>query len=144
MLHAFRGGKDGVVPQGTLVFDQAGSLYGVTLGGGAYGDGTVFKLMRSGGIWKKSVLHQFKGGKDGNTDIWWRQWGLRKSVGAAGLRHGLQADPEWKGGMVRASGSSLRRQRGKQSPRTDSAGRGGQAVFDDKQQWQYQRPRSRV
>lgn len=67
VLHAFRGGKDGVVPQGTLVFDQAGSLYGVTLGGGAYGDGTVFKLMRSGGIWKKSVLHQFKGGKDGNT-----------------------------------------------------------------------------
>jgi uncharacterized repeat protein (TIGR03803 family) len=68
VLHAFSGGKDGYVPQGTLTFDQAGSLYGATLAGGAYGHGTVFKLTPgSGGKWKKGVLHQFRGGKDGSS-----------------------------------------------------------------------------
>ena len=60
------GGSDGYVPDGTLTFDQAGSLYGTTLEGGAYGYGTVFKLTPgSGGKWKKNVIHQFGGGPDG-------------------------------------------------------------------------------
>ena len=66
MLYNFRGGTDGVVPQGTLTFDRAGSLYGATLRGGAYGKGTIFKLtLGSDGKWTKDVLHQFRGGKDG-------------------------------------------------------------------------------
>ena len=68
VLHAFSGGKDGYVPQGTLTFDQAGSLYGATLAGGEYGHGTVFKLTpSSAGKWKKNVLHQFRGGTDGSS-----------------------------------------------------------------------------
>ncbi len=68
VLHAFSGGKDGYVPQGTLTFDQAGSLYGATLAGGAYGHGTIFRLTRgSDGKWKKNVLHQFRGGTDGSS-----------------------------------------------------------------------------
>ena len=66
VLYNFRGGTDGIVPQGTLTFDRAGSIYGATLAGGTYGNGTVFKLtLGSDGKWKKDVLHQFKGGNDG-------------------------------------------------------------------------------
>jgi uncharacterized repeat protein (TIGR03803 family) len=67
VLHSFSGGEDGAVAQGTLTFDQAGSLYGTTLQGGASGFGTVFKLTRgSDGTWTKSVVHQFQGGMDGS------------------------------------------------------------------------------
>jgi uncharacterized repeat protein (TIGR03803 family) len=68
VLHSFSWGKDGAVAEGTLTFDQAGGLYGATLAGGAYGHGTIFRLTRgSDGTWKKAVLHQFKGGKDGSS-----------------------------------------------------------------------------
>ena len=66
VLHSFKGGKDGAAAEGTLVFDPAGSLYGTTYTGGAYGNGAVFKLtLGSDGKWKKNVLHPFKGGKVG-------------------------------------------------------------------------------
>jgi uncharacterized repeat protein (TIGR03803 family) len=42
-LHAF-GGQDGFTPSGPLVADGAGNLYGTTYGGGAKGNGVVFKL----------------------------------------------------------------------------------------------------
>jgi uncharacterized repeat protein (TIGR03803 family) len=67
VLYNFRGGTDGIIPEGTLTFDRAGSLYGATLKGGAYGRGTIFKLtLGSDGKWTKYVLHQFRGGKDGS------------------------------------------------------------------------------
>src|SRR5271165_2267195 len=50
VLHYFTGGTDGWGPNGGLVLDQAGNLYGATLAGGNLGDcspygcGTVFKL----------------------------------------------------------------------------------------------------
>ncbi len=67
VLYNFRGGTDGTFPLGTLTFDRAGSLYGATLKGGAYGHGTIFKLtLGSDGKWTKYVLHQFRGGKDGS------------------------------------------------------------------------------
>jgi uncharacterized repeat protein (TIGR03803 family) len=66
VLYNFSGGEDGAVAQGTLAFDPAGRLYGTTLAGGTYGQGTVFKLtLGSDGKWVKHVLHQFKGGTDG-------------------------------------------------------------------------------
>ena len=37
---------DGANPQAGVIFDQKGTLYGTTAGGGAYGGGTVFKLTR--------------------------------------------------------------------------------------------------
>jgi uncharacterized repeat protein (TIGR03803 family) len=61
---------DGAEPNASLMFDQAGNLYGTTnLGGsGAFGFGTVFELMPSAdGSWKEKVLYQFTGGADGGA-----------------------------------------------------------------------------
>jgi uncharacterized repeat protein (TIGR03803 family) len=69
VLHQLRGSKDGANPGTThLVLDTTGSLYGTTGQGGAYGYGNVFKLTPNpDGSWTESVLHQFKGGKDGGS-----------------------------------------------------------------------------
>ena len=51
---------DGINPRAGLVFDAAGNLYGTTYNGGAYSDGTVFKLTpKAGGRWKKTLLYTF-------------------------------------------------------------------------------------
>lgn len=44
-----------------LIRDQAGNLYGTTLGDGVSGLGTVFKLTPSGGGWTYTDLHDFAG-----------------------------------------------------------------------------------
>jgi len=67
VLYNFTGGSDGMNPAlGDLIFDQAGNLYGTTTGGGAYGYGTVFELVRSQGGWTESVLYSFTGRSDGS------------------------------------------------------------------------------
>ena len=67
--------KDGFNPQGGLIFDKAGNLYGTTRFGGGYtnvncsfdgGCGTVFQLSpNSNGQWKESLLYVFQGLSDG-------------------------------------------------------------------------------
>jgi uncharacterized repeat protein (TIGR03803 family) len=52
-------GANGLVPEGSLIFDSAGNLYGTTTSGGAHGHGTVFELSNSGGTWSQSILHSF-------------------------------------------------------------------------------------
>jgi uncharacterized repeat protein (TIGR03803 family) len=54
---------DGTEPAGLLIQATDGGLYGTTLGGGANGYGTVFKITPSG---KLTTLHSFDG-TDGNT-----------------------------------------------------------------------------
>src|SRR5882672_4513191 len=45
VLHNFTTGTgDGFAPEGPLIFDKAGNLYGTTAGGGTFGWGTVFEL----------------------------------------------------------------------------------------------------
>ena len=72
VLHSFvDNGKDGAYPDGEVVFDSSGSLYGTTIFGGAYGSncncgGTVFKLAPGNdGKWTERVVHSFGNGKDG-------------------------------------------------------------------------------
>ena len=74
VLYTFTSSADGDAPQGNLVFDAEGNLYGATELGGdldcgqAGGCGTVFELKRptkSGGKWRFSVLHTFTGSPDG-------------------------------------------------------------------------------
>jgi uncharacterized repeat protein (TIGR03803 family) len=62
VLYSFTGGPDGGEPYGNLVMDATGILYGTTILYGAYGYGTVFKLVPSGA---ERVLHSFTGGADG-------------------------------------------------------------------------------
>jgi len=49
---------DAIVPSGTLAFDKRGNLYGTTGTGGAYGDGTVFRITPTG---DETVLYSFGG-----------------------------------------------------------------------------------
>ena len=66
-LYRFKGGKDGSLVYGSLVFDPAGNLYGTTYVGGADNYGTVFELSPHGnGGWTKSVLHSFNGNDGGS------------------------------------------------------------------------------
>jgi uncharacterized repeat protein (TIGR03803 family) len=60
VLHSFATGEDSRYPQGNLIFDAAGNLYGTTSGGEQDGSGTVFKLTpNSDGSWTESVLYAF-------------------------------------------------------------------------------------
>jgi uncharacterized repeat protein (TIGR03803 family) len=67
-LHTFLGGSDGSNPNGALVSDRKGNLYGTTAYGGIgecfneSGCGTVFMLKTNG---KKKILYAFTGGSDG-------------------------------------------------------------------------------
>jgi uncharacterized repeat protein (TIGR03803 family) len=71
VLHSFAGGgSDGANPEGGLIADSAGNLYGTTAGAGSgtgcgiYGCGTVFKLDTDG---TETVLYMFSGDTAGGT-----------------------------------------------------------------------------
>jgi uncharacterized repeat protein (TIGR03803 family) len=60
VLYSFLGQPDAQGPQGGLIFDGAGNLYGTTTSGGSNGGGTVFELMpQPDGTWVESVLYSF-------------------------------------------------------------------------------------
>jgi uncharacterized repeat protein (TIGR03803 family) len=66
---------DGTIPEGELIADEDGTLYGTTqFGGGACalyphsGCGTIFRLTppaTAGAAWTETVLYRFAGGRDG-------------------------------------------------------------------------------
>jgi uncharacterized repeat protein (TIGR03803 family) len=69
VLYSFQGGTDGGSPTSTLVFDEAGNLYGTTSAGGDPGCecGVAFELSpNGGGAWYESVLHTFGSIPDGS------------------------------------------------------------------------------
>lgn len=69
VLYTFVGqGKgDGSGPIADLIMDSKGALYGTTEFGGSAGYGTIFRLKKSAGVYKETVLHTFAGpsGSDG-------------------------------------------------------------------------------
>jgi len=68
VLYTFSGGRDGSGPFAGLIFDSSGNLYGTTVSGGAYQDGTVFELTPgAAGVWTEHVLWDFTGGDNGGS-----------------------------------------------------------------------------
>jgi uncharacterized repeat protein (TIGR03803 family) len=65
VIYNFQNASDGQLPQGGLVFDSAGNLYGATPIGGSGGAGTVFELSPSGNTWTFKLLYSFSGNGDG-------------------------------------------------------------------------------
>jgi uncharacterized repeat protein (TIGR03803 family) len=75
VLYKFKkNGADGISPNGSVIFDAHGNLYGTTSGGGAHGGGTVFELApNQNGTWTETVLHSFN---DNGTDGYFPVAGL--------------------------------------------------------------------
>jgi uncharacterized repeat protein (TIGR03803 family) len=73
ILYAFTNGNDGAYPQGKLIFDKTGALYGTTSGTGVgTSQGSVFKLSPPIGVaapWTETTLHAFTGGSDGGAPL---------------------------------------------------------------------------
>jgi len=76
VLYSFKSGTDGANPNGGLVFDTKGSIYGTTYAGGnqnckydeSVGCGTAFELKPSkkkDGTWAETRRHVFTDGSDG-------------------------------------------------------------------------------
>jgi len=61
ILHSFVI-TDGCQPEGGLVMDASGNMYGVTTSGGSAGYGTVYKITKTGTV---TTLHSFTGQPDG-------------------------------------------------------------------------------
>ena len=73
-IYTFAGGSDGMYPNGGLVVNQNGNIYGTTLDGGgealcAFGGcGTTFELQpKPGGLWHEKILRRFGVGKGLNA-----------------------------------------------------------------------------
>jgi uncharacterized repeat protein (TIGR03803 family) len=75
ILHRFLGGHDGYNPDGNLIVDRKGDLFGTTEWGGGFcnagfspgddaiGCGIVFEI--AAGTDNETILYRFKGGRDG-------------------------------------------------------------------------------
>jgi uncharacterized repeat protein (TIGR03803 family) len=70
ILYNFAGTPDGSFPNGGLVRDGNGILYGVTFAGGTSGWGTIFSLVpppTGQSAWSENVLYNFSFGADGGS-----------------------------------------------------------------------------
>ncbi len=62
LLYGLGGPGTGQGPEGALIMDSSGNLYGTASSGGAYGFGAVFKLTPSAGGWTYTSVHDFCAG----------------------------------------------------------------------------------
>jgi uncharacterized repeat protein (TIGR03803 family) len=65
VVYAFAGNGGPSRPDGGLIADKSGNLYGTTQYGGAYNQGTVFELSPTSSGWTESTLYSFTGNHDG-------------------------------------------------------------------------------
>jgi uncharacterized repeat protein (TIGR03803 family) len=66
VLYTFQGSPDGQNPQANLYLASDGNLYGTTARGGAYGNGTIFRVSSTGVF---TLLYTFTGGTDGGFPV---------------------------------------------------------------------------
>jgi len=69
VIYAFQGDDDGDGPNGGVVIDASGNLYGTTAAGGRDRFGTIFKLTPSGSGWTESIIYNFANNGDGATPV---------------------------------------------------------------------------
>lgn len=70
VIHTFGDRPDGQAPDGGLLEDAQGRLFGTTSGGGRHGLGTVFALTPSASGYRETILHSFSGyPHDGNEPL---------------------------------------------------------------------------
>jgi uncharacterized repeat protein (TIGR03803 family) len=68
VIHGFANGADGAEPEGGLIADASGNLYGTTTGGGSGVVGTVWELSppaQGQTAWTETILYNFTGNNDG-------------------------------------------------------------------------------
>jgi hypothetical protein len=112
-VHVFQGHdqNDGGSPEGGVILDAAGNLYGTTAYGGsgpcillgtAVGCGTVYEMVppkQKGGAWTEKVLYSFLGNKDGQFpwgDLVFDAAGNLYGATQFGGGHGSCDDPFYK------------------------------------------------
>src|SRR5579863_4364320 len=64
VIHNFTGGTDGANPLNGLMMGAGGNMYGTTSAGGAFNNGTVYRIAPTGVF---STLYSFQGGADGSS-----------------------------------------------------------------------------
>jgi len=69
ILHTFGGSADGSKPDGNVVANNRGDLFGVTAVGGIDAQGTAFELVPSGPHYIETMIHTFTGRADGGQPI---------------------------------------------------------------------------
>ena len=65
LLHSFTGSPDAEYPSSDLVLDGEGNIYGMSVLGGQFGSGTVYRLSPATTGWQETVLYSFTSGADG-------------------------------------------------------------------------------
>jgi uncharacterized repeat protein (TIGR03803 family) len=60
-LHTFTDTPDGAYPEGGVIVDGSGDLFGVTPRGGDFAAGTVFELTPGSGNWAFNIIYSFTG-----------------------------------------------------------------------------------
>lgn len=65
VIYSFGGSPDAEYPSTDLAVDSAGNLYGMTVLGGNFGSGTVFRLSPTEGGWTETLLYSFTSAADG-------------------------------------------------------------------------------
>ena len=86
VLHTFGGSPDGDLGLNPLLLTKNGTLYGMTLGGGTFGNGTVYSLtppVTGGEAWNERILYSFTGGSDGSQPL-----GTNLLIGPNGTLYG--------------------------------------------------------
>lgn len=69
VVYSFLGGVNGWAPQGGVVLDNSGNLYGGTTSGGSHGGGVAYELTPAGNGWTYTILANFRGGIDANLAL---------------------------------------------------------------------------
>jgi uncharacterized repeat protein (TIGR03803 family) len=109
LLYSFAGGTDGGFPQGGVIADAAGNLYGTTTSDGTGHNGVVYELTPGTGAGKQTqtTLYAFTGGNDGAIpqaglviDAKGNLYGTTYEGGSAGDGVVFELSPPKKGGTA--------------------------------------------